>query len=102
MFSAVNIIMSKRPIIIKDTELKVEEYEQPLPPLPPVPVLNTIRVTRLPPQADRDFLQFYFQSSDKSGGDASAYVTYKEGETFASVTFESDDGMYKQLKHPNQ
>ena len=87
---AVDIVLNKRPITIEDTELKVDEYE----PFPQIPLLNTIRVTGLPPQVDLDFLQFYFKNTAKSGGDESANVSYNDGETFARVTFETEDGMY--------
>ena len=87
---AVDIVLNKRPITIGNTELKVDEYES----FPQIPELNTIRVTGLPLQTDLDFLQYYFKTTAKSGGDESASVSYNDGETVARVTFETEDGMY--------
>ena len=92
------MVLSKRPIKINGVTVEVEKYvavpDEELPQC-------TVRVSGLPKSCSHEFLQLYFESQKKSGGDTLTEIEYHEGDEVAYLTFETEEGKFG-LHWPDQ
>ena len=52
----------------------------------------TVQVSNIPKSVSTEFLQMYFESSKRSGGDALQAIEHNEGEETALLTYETEEG----------
>ena len=94
-YTAVEVVLSKRPITMAKVTLEVETYEAPSVVSPQC----VVQVSGIPKSVSRDFLELYFENNKKSGGDTLVDLKYDDEGGEAFLTYETDEGMNNHVKH---